>query len=151
MATTYATTLAQTRVFVSDSGSTIWADADLQGGIRLALQQINLFSGQAYTLSGLDGAGSTTLPTLLEGALVLGAAGFAASARAVDRAEAFELANEGPEVKAWATGTLLSFKGLLERMYPAEQTRTADQKAASVPPWGSWEDDFGEVGKNSTG
>jgi hypothetical protein len=148
MTTTYALTLARVRVFVSDSGSTIWADADLQEGIRLSLGEINLRSGLAtpYALSGLDSAVTTTLPVNLESALVMGAGAYASMARAVDRAEAFELANEGPEVKAWSLGCMASFRALLDRLYPAEQSRTGSQKAATVPPWGSWEDDFGEVG-----
>ena len=141
--------LSRTRSFVMDSGSTIWADADLQGGIRLALQEINLFSGQAYTINGLDSAVATTLPTLLDGVLVMGAGAMAATTRALDRGEAFELANEGGEVKGWGEKMLQSFRGQLDRMYPPEQTRTASQKAASAGPWGSWGDDFGEVGRET--
>jgi hypothetical protein len=150
MALTYADALARTRLLVSDSGSTRWADADLQAGIRLALQEVSLFAGNAYTLSGLDGAGSTTLPSLLEGVLVLGAGAYAGQARAVNRAESFELANEGSDVRVWAEKGVAGFLGALERMFPKEQTRTASQKAAVDPPWGGWADDFGEVGRNET-
>ena len=107
-------------------------------------------AGEAYTLSGLDGAGATTLPTLAEGLLVVGAAAYAATARAVDRAESYDLANEAEGVNTWAVKEFASFRGMLERMYPPEQSRTAGQKAAVDPPWAGWEDDFGEVGKNNT-
>jgi hypothetical protein len=131
-----------------DSGSLSWADADLQEGIRLSLAEISLRAGEGYTLSGLDGAGATTLPTLAEGLLVLGAAAYAATARAVDRAESYDLANEAEGVNTWAVKEFVSFRLLLERMYPPEQTRTASQKAATDPPWSGWADDFGEIGKN---
>lgn len=148
MAIDYATALSRVRSWVMDSGSLIWTDADLQGGIRLALQEINLASGQAYTLNGLDGAVTTTLPVKLEGVLVLGGAGFAATARTLDRAESYELANEGSDVKGWAEKTLSRFSSLLSKLYPSDQARTASQKAAASGPWKAWADDFGEKGAN---
>ncbi len=147
MAVVYADVLARVRLFVMDAGSTIWADADLQGAIRLALQEINLKAGASYTLSGLDAAAATTLPANLEGIFVLGASGYAGQGRAVDRAESYELANETAGLETWSNQVLTAFRSMLASLYPEEQARTADQKAATSSLTGSWADDFGEIGR----
>lgn len=147
MAVDYATILARVRVLVMDGSSLIWSDSDLQAGIRLALQELNLRGGTTQTLKDLDGAAATTLAANLEGVLAVGSAAYAARARAVDRAEAYELANEGAALGAWAEGQAQAFEKLLEVLYPAEQARTAGQKTASTNIFGAWADDFGEKGE----
>jgi hypothetical protein len=143
----YTGALARTRLLLMESGTAIWADADLQGAIQLALGEISLYAGQALTLNGLDSAVSTTVPAILESALVVGSAGYAAAARAEDQAEQFELANESATSATWSSARLTDFRSMLGKVYPAEQSRTGTQKAAASGPWANWEDDFGEVEK----
>ena len=118
MAFDYATTLARLRIFLMDSGSAIWADADLQASIRLAVQEVSLYNAAAVTLSGLDGAVTTTVAAGVEGGLLVGAAGYAATARSVDRAETFELGGEAAVMLAWGTARLEEWRGMLRAQYP---------------------------------
>ena len=142
----YSDALARVRLLLMEAGNAIWADTDLQGAIRLALGEASLSAGAALTLTGLDSAVATTLPAVLESALIVGAAGYAAAARAEDRAEAFELANESQASISWAASRLGEWRFMLGKVYPPEQARTASQKTASSGPWTGWADDFGEVG-----
>jgi hypothetical protein len=118
MAFDYATTLTRLRVFLMDSSSAIWADADLQGSIRMAVGETSLYAGSTLTLSGLDGAGATTIPTALETALLSGSAGYAAAARTADRAENFELNGEADALAKWAAARLEDWRGMLAAQYP---------------------------------
>jgi hypothetical protein len=140
MAFDYATTLSRLRAFLMDSGSTIWTDADLQGSIRLAVQEVSLYNAAAVTLSGLDGAGSTTVSAVLEGGLLVGAAGYAATARSGDRAETFELAGEAGVMLAWGSARLEEWRSMLRTQYPtavagvdlvAARELAADTRAAA--------------------
>jgi len=132
MAFDYATTLSRLRVFLMDSGSAVWADADLQAAIRLAVGDVSLYNGTAVTLSGLDGAGSTTISALLELPLQTGAAGYAATARAVDRAESFELAGEGDALRIWGEARLKDWRGMLRALYPDAGAATDDIAAREL-------------------
>lgn len=173
MAFDYATTLGRVRAFVMDAGSAIWADADLQGAIRIAVGETSLYAGSALTLSGLDGAGSTTVPAALETALIIGSAGYAAAARTADRAENFELAGEADALAAWGSARLRDWRGMLAGQYPnaaavsddiaarelaadtrvaaradalsaAEAARVNGLRISGNSAWGAWTDDFGE-------
>lgn len=144
MAIDYTTALARTRAFLMDSSSAIWADADLQGAIRMALGEINVVAGAGFQVSGLDAALVTTLPATLESLVVLGAAGYASVARAADRSEAFELVGEFKDTKQWGEERLAEFRGLLGKLYPGDQVRTAGMRAATSGVFGAWPDDFGE-------
>jgi hypothetical protein len=137
-------TLARVRLLLMDPSSMIWADTDLQAAIRLALQEINLVSGKQHTLNGLDSATLTTFTAEHDPVIVAGAAAYAALARAVDRAENYELANEEEEVKTAAEKLMSKFTGMLGKLYPSNQARTGKLKAGVRGPWGSWADDFGE-------
>ena len=141
----YTTALSRTRAYLMDAGSMIWTDGDLTGCLRLALQVAGLYAGSAYTLSGLDGAASTSLPAPLEGALIVGAAAYAAGSRAVDRAEAYELNGESAALDAWADRQLREWV-LLVATY-VEQTRLTSLRTLLASPNGiyaAWGDDFGE-------
>jgi len=118
MAFDYSTTLSRLRVFLMDAGSGVWADADLQGAIRLAVGEVGLYNGVAVTLSGLDAAVTTTIPAGLESALQVGAAGYASAARGVDRAEAFELAGEAGALLNWSALRLGEWRVMLAAQYP---------------------------------
>lgn len=144
MAIDYSTVLSRTRAFLMDASSLIWADADLQGAIRLALGEMGIYAGSILTLNGLDGAPATTLPAKAESLIVLGAAGYAGAARAADRSEAFELVGEFKDTKQWGEERLAEFRGLLGKLYPCDQVRTAGMRAATSGVFGAWPDDFGE-------
>ena len=82
--------------------------------IRQALLEYSKASGRAERITGLDGAESTTLPELDSGMIVLGAAGFAASAKGVDRKEAFNLDEQiSPQVKQLGERFLERFQTLI--------------------------------------
>jgi hypothetical protein len=147
MALNYTNALAYTRLLLMESGTAIWADGDIQGAIRLALGEMGLYSGEPFTLNGLDGALVTTIPGVLESALVVGAAGYAAAARGEDRAEAFELANESKSSLTFSAERLKEYRGMLEKVYPNGYARQKGFTSA-VPgtdgAYGKWKDDFGE-------
>jgi hypothetical protein len=118
MAFDYATTLSRLRIFLMDSGSSVWADTDLQTAIRLGVGEVSLYNGAAVTLSGLDGAVTTTVATVLEAGLLVGAAGYAATARSVDRAEAYELGGESSVLLSWGVSRLEEWRAMLRAQYP---------------------------------
>ena len=148
MSLDYTSTLSRTRSFLRDAGSTVWADADLQGAIRQSLQQINLYSGQAYTLNGLDAAVTTTLPAKMEGLIVLGAAAYAVTGRAINRSEVFELAGEESKTAALSASLLVEYHEQLKLVIPVSSS-TFDPllRTTTDPAWAAWKDDFGEVGE----
>jgi hypothetical protein len=140
--------LANVRGALMDSSSAIWTDDDLQLAIRNALREMNLALGTAYTVDGLDGAAATSLPGALFGTLEVGAGAYAVSARMVDRAEAYELANESGSLKGWYELQRSAFEALLSKAVAgaektAELARLAGLRASSSP-FAAWADDFGE-------
>jgi hypothetical protein len=83
-------------------------------GVRQALLEYSKASGRNETITGLDGAESTTLADLDTGMIVLGAAGFAASAKGVDRKESFNLNDQiSPQVKQLGERFLDRFQTLI--------------------------------------
>ena len=139
--------MGRVRLQLMDSGAGVWADADLLGAIRLSLQDLNLRAGVEYTVTDLDGATATTLPSNLEGVLSIGSTAYALKSRFVQRSESFELVNQSGDIKALAEMYYSGFEALAAKVFTAEQARTASQKAASSSIFGSWADDWGEVGK----
>jgi hypothetical protein len=100
-------------------------------GIRLALKEYSLASGQVETLAGLDEAGLTSIPEQDCGLLVLGAAGYVAAAKTLDRKEQFNLVDQLPEaVTNLGSRLLMRFDRLLGYV------RSARMRAADVTPWG---------------
>ncbi|MBN1370523.1 MAG: hypothetical protein JW987_01075 [Anaerolineaceae bacterium] len=129
-------TISRVRNLLIESGTAIWTDAIITEGIRLAVGEAALRKVQPFTLAGLDGAGSTTLPAVLESALVVGGAAYAVLARSVDRAEQFELANEAPTLTAWGEARLADWRRMLAEGLAA--LRAAELRAGAAP-WMAWE------------
>lgn len=137
MAITTPEAVTRLRTFLMDSDpAQIWTDTDLQQGLRMALGDFSARAGEAVTLSGLDGAGATTVPAAGEAALILGGGAYAALSRSLDRAESYELANEGEDVHEWAKETLGAFREVLGLLYPGTESgegsaawQTADNQA----------------------
>jgi hypothetical protein len=95
-----------------DSSNLSWDTGTLDEAIRQALAFVIKARAPAspYTLSGLDGASSTTLPEADTAYLVMGAAGFAARSRAVNRTQAANLAEAMPAaLLSWSSAQLDAF------------------------------------------
>lgn len=77
-----------------------------------------LFYAAPHTVDGLDGASSTTLKADEEETLTIGAAGYAALARAAYTQEAVTLSGLIPQQwRAWATARLQEFERRLTPRY----------------------------------
>ena len=101
-------------------------------GIRQALLEYSKASGQAESISGLDGALSSTIAEIDSGMIVLGAAGFAASAKGVDRKEAFNLDGQiAPQVIQLGERFLARFQALILTV------RCDRLRSPEVQAWGS--------------
>ncbi|HVN56502.1 MAG TPA: hypothetical protein VMT46_19400 [Anaerolineaceae bacterium] len=147
MATDLASIRARVGVELGDAGGVNYPQAQLDEGIRLALNEYNLMLGfqgvTAVTLSGLDGAVATTLPAIHEGALVVGAAGYAVSGRAVDRSEAFDLNQQLPQQLVDLGRQYLNDFRKMVGQYRADLTRDAEMTRksgftnAAPPPYPS--------------
>jgi hypothetical protein len=101
---------------LSDLSSLVWPTASLDEAIRTALRQISHAYDVAtpYTLSGLDGAGATTLPELLRSLLVTGAAAHALTFRVIGRfEEATPTAGLQETLARFATERMNTFLGFL--------------------------------------
>ena len=110
--------LARLQTLLMDTDSRIWDEATLTEALRLALGEYNLAAPIPVTLTGLDEAALTTLPDRHASLLVLGAAGYAAAARGLDRAEGFEFEQEARDLQAWSAARLSDFRALLAIVYP---------------------------------
>jgi hypothetical protein len=100
--------------------------------LRQAVLAYSRSSGRPETLAGLDSALETSVPEVDGGLLVLGAAGFAASLKGVDRKEAFNLETD--------TGALVVELGerLLARFEALLLTVQRDRmRMSTVQPWGA--------------
>jgi hypothetical protein len=103
----------------------------IRESIRMALVEYQTASGTAETISGLDGAGQTTLPEMDSGLIVLGAAGFTASCKAIDRMQQFNLEDQTPEAVLQLGQRLLTrFDRLLGSV------RVSRMRTGSIQAWG---------------
>ncbi len=89
MSASLTTLTARLRLLLKDSAGLTWSDAELGECIHQALDDLNQAAGQAWTISGLDGAVSTDLPAGLDSLLTRGAAGYALLMLAASRADLF--------------------------------------------------------------
>ena len=100
-------------------------------GVRQAMGEYSLVTGSHETLAGLDGAEATSVPDMDCGIIVLGAAGFVAACKTLDRKEQFNLDEQSPGAVARLGERLLQrFDRLLGTV------RSARLRAADVPGWG---------------
>ena len=72
MSLTLTTAKARVGVHLNDTGQLIWSETMLETALREALQAIGRVLGETLTLSGLDGAGETSLPDDVEHILITG-------------------------------------------------------------------------------
>lgn len=136
------TLLERTRLFLHDGEGARYSDDDLTTAIRMALMELNLVSAQAYTLEGLDGVETTTLPETLHHLLGMGAAGYAATARAAEQVE-WELSpQKGLPLALWGRNVMEDFRRILCALYPPEIARLHEQRTAT--PFVRWEGTLGE-------
>ena len=94
-------------------------------------QLLYLCYGSPHTLSGLDGASSTTLPAGQIGLLVQGAAGLCALARSNDPAAAYSTPPVANTLRAWGREMISQFRAALN-----QQTRVRQ----SGPAYAQWPD-----------
>jgi hypothetical protein len=118
MASTLSSLSARVSVMLMDTSNLIWDAGTVTEGIRSAIGEYGTAGEAAVTLNGLDSAAATTLPAVHDTVIVLGAAGYAATARAADRAEAFQLGSESADLKAWGEARLKEFRGMLGFIFP---------------------------------
>jgi len=155
---TLETICARLEQALADAEGLVWPAAALQEAVHLALDEYNLAAGAPCTLAGLDGAAETTLPEGHESIVIIGAAGYAAGMRGVERVEGFDPEGESPALLEWAQTRLGEFRRLLALVFPgfggepggysgaptpAEQARRAGLRLSTRPPWGAWADDEG--------
>lgn len=81
--------ITRLRAGLMDTSAVIWGTAEVEEALRQALADMCQASGEFYTLSGLDGAISTTLPGVYFALLVRGGLAYALLSRAAERVDAF--------------------------------------------------------------
>ena len=96
MTTTLESLEQRVSVLLADLTHLNYSTELIDEGIRMAVHEYNLASGMTETISGLDGSGLTSIPELDCGMIVLGAAGFTASCKTLDRAQQFNLEDQAP-------------------------------------------------------
>jgi hypothetical protein len=125
MASSLTSLSTRVSALLMDSANLIWPAAAITEGIRSAIGEYGTAGKSAVTLDGLDSASSTTLPAVHDTVIVVGAAGYAAAARAADRAESFQLGSESAELKTWADKRLSEFRGMLGFIFPGYLVSTS--------------------------
>lgn len=162
MTATLTTLSARVSTYLMDPNNLVWASGDITEAIRLALGEYSLAAQTAYTLNGLDSATTTSYPDLHEFLMVIGAAGYAATARGIDRSEGFDEDKESATLSAWGKQRLADFRNYLVMTFPgyspsatpdpstpspAEADRRAEFRTTSNPAWAAWTDDSIEYGE----
>jgi hypothetical protein len=89
MSDNLAAITARARCLLKDSAGLAWSEAELGECIHQALDDLNQAAGQSWSLSGLEGAVSTDLPSGMASLLVRGAAAYALLMLAASRADLF--------------------------------------------------------------
>lgn len=112
MPSTLATLRDRVEASLMDSSNLSWDTATLDEAIRQALTFVTKARTppSAFTISGLDGAANTTMAEDDTAYLVIGAAGFAARSRAVNRSQTANLEQAMPSaLLTWSTSQLDAF------------------------------------------
>jgi len=117
---------------LQDMTQLVFPAAMVRECLRQAILAYSRSSGRPEYLVGLDGAQETSVPELDGGLLVLGAAGYAATLKGVDRKEAFNLeASTSTRVVELGERLLARFEALL---LTVQRNRMRD---SNVQPWGA--------------
>lgn len=130
---TLTTMIGRVRAVLVDSGGLLWSDGTVTEGIRLALGEYGLASGGPAQLEGLDGAAASNLPAGHESLAVWGAAGYAALARAVDRADNAQLGTEASALQGWGEARLKEYKVMLGSAFAGYLAGLAAEEAGVDP------------------
>lgn len=133
MSATLTGLIERVKTLLMDSGSLVWDTATLGEAVRQALGEYNLAGESAATISGLDGAGSTTLPAAHDSLLVLGASGYAALARCANRAESYALGGETGQLQSWGQARLGEFRAMLRFLHPEYGGMSGGQDGGEDP------------------
>ena len=129
----YADLIIRLRAGLIDTEETLWHTAELDEAMRQALADMGLAAGAVYTVTGLDGALTTSLPGQHFATLVRGAAAYSLLWRTIERLEVFNTRPNLPaEVLAAAAALLARFETALNHL---AALRTAEIQTASVPPY----------------
>lgn len=124
MASTLTTISDRVEQTLMDTANLIWDTAALTEGIRSAIGEYNTAAlvddgtAVAVTLNGLDSASATTLPAVHDTVIVWGAGAYCVQARAVDRADSYQLGSDPDKLKAWGDARLREFKIMLGAIFP---------------------------------
>lgn len=129
----YADILVRLRAGLIDVNGLVWENSELDEGLRQALADMGLAAGCEYTLAGLDGALTTSLPGQHFATLVRGAAAYALLWRAAERVDAFSARpNSAAEVLAAAAALLARFEAAMTHL---AALRAAGLQTSAVPPY----------------
>ena len=113
----YADLIIRLRAGLIDTEETLWHTAELDEAMRQALADMGLAAGAVYTVTGLDGALTTSLPGQHFATLVRGAAAYSLLWRTIERLEAFNTRPNLPaEVLAAAAALLARFETALNHL-----------------------------------
>ena len=111
----------------------VWQSGELDEALCQALSDMGLAAGATYTVVGLDGAVTTSLPPAHFATLVRGAAAYAMLWRAIERVDAFSSSpNLTSEALAAAAALLMRFETALTHLAAQRQ---ADLQTAAVSPY----------------
>ena len=128
----YADLITRLRAGLIDTEETVWHIAELDEAMRQALADMGLAAGAVYTVTGLDGALTTSLPGQHFATLVRGAAAYSLLWRTIERLEAFNTRPNLPaEVLAAAAALLARFETALIHLAALRMTEL--QTAADSP------------------
>ena len=134
MSLTLTTARERVSVHLNDTGQLIWSETMLDTALREALQAIGRVLGETLTLSGLDGAGETSLPDDAEHILITGAVAYALTFRASGRFEDARAAETLPKALGnWASAHMARFQAMLA------QVKWQGHQTASQSPYAGWE------------
>jgi hypothetical protein len=97
MSSSYTSIEQRVSVLLADLTQLNYSSGLLEEGIRMAVREYSLASGMPETLSGLDSASQTSIPETDCGMIVLGAAGYTAACKTLDRKQQFNLEDRTPQ------------------------------------------------------
>jgi len=118
-----------------DMQNLTWDANVLDEGLRQALAQLSLATGQPVSVAGLDGAAETTLSSGDEALIVLGAAGFAALSRMAGASARLGLSGAAADrLLAWGRTQLARFDLCLAAV------RLRQLQSAGSPPYSTCEE-----------
>lgn len=130
----YSDLVVRLRSGLMDADGAVWQSNELDEALRQALSDMGLAAGATYTVNGLDGAATTSLPPEHLATLVRGAAAYAMLWRAIERVDAFsQTANLPTEALAAAAALLTRFETALTHLAALRQAQLQTAAASPYP------------------